>query len=237
MKYAVYTGTRNLYPHMEVAAKSLLCNSDVDKVYLLAEDDKLPFKFPKEVEVLNVSDQEYFAEGTPNMTSNFSYMALMRAALPLVFPEHDKILSLDVDTIIRRDISDLWEIPLDGYYFASCRETHRSYDDYLYCNHGVVMFNLKALRNSGKADEVIDVLNRCRFRWVDQDVLNYLCQGRIKNLPSEYNVNDWTEKRPNAVRILHYAGIKDWFNQPAYLEYKNMPWDEVLNWRKERYGK
>lgn len=236
MKVAAYCGTRNLYPHMEVAIKSLLCNSDVDKVYILAEDDKLPYKFPKEVEVLNVSDQEYFKPESPNMTSNFSYMALMRAALPLVFPQHDKILSLDVDTIVRRDISDLWEIPLDGYYFASCRETHRSYDDYLYCNHGVVMFNLKALRNSGKADEVIDVLNRCRFRWVDQDVLNYLCQGRIKNLPSEYNVNDWTE-RPNVVRIMHYAGIKEWYNKPAYLEYKAIPWETILSWRKERYGR
>ena len=236
MKVAAYCGTRNLYPHMEVAVKSLLCNSDVDKVYILAEDDKLPYKLPEEVEVLNVSNQEYFLPESPNMTSKFSYMALMRAALPLVFPEHDKILSLDVDTIVKKDISMLWDIPLDGYYFAACHEKHRSYDDYLYCNHGVVLFNLYALRYAGKAEEVINVLNRCRFRWVDQDVLNYLCQGRIKDLSSEYNVNDWTE-RPNVVRILHYAGIKEWFNQPVYLEYKNMPWDEVLAWRKERYGK
>ena len=32
MKYAVYTGTKNLYPNMVIAAKSLVANSSVDKI-------------------------------------------------------------------------------------------------------------------------------------------------------------------------------------------------------------
>lgn len=43
MKTAVYTGTKNLYPHMIPAIKSLLFNSDVDIIYLLIEDDVFPF--------------------------------------------------------------------------------------------------------------------------------------------------------------------------------------------------
>ena len=235
MKTAVYCGTRNLYPHMIPAIKSLMANSDVDKVYILAEDDSLPYELPKEVEVLNVSKQEYFKPGTPNMKSRFSYMALMRAALPLVFPEHDTMLSLDVDTIAKGDISDLWNVDLDNYFFAACRETHRSMDDYLYCNHGVVLFNLKKLRDERKVDEVIYVLNRCRYPYVDQDVLNYLCQGRIYDLPSMYNVNDWTEKTKTE-KIIHYAGIKEWFGKKDYQDYKGLSWDSIAEWRKTVYG-
>ena len=43
IKAAVYTGTRNLYKQMVVAVKSLIRNSDVDKIYLLIEDDEFPY--------------------------------------------------------------------------------------------------------------------------------------------------------------------------------------------------
>ena len=35
MKHAVYAATRNLYGQMELAAKSLVANSDVDVVHFL----------------------------------------------------------------------------------------------------------------------------------------------------------------------------------------------------------
>lgn len=46
MKAAVYTGTKNLYREMVTASKSLLINSDVDKIYLLVEDDEFPLEIP-----------------------------------------------------------------------------------------------------------------------------------------------------------------------------------------------
>ena len=42
------------------------------------------------------------------MNSSFTYLAMMRAALAKLFPDIDRILSLDVDTIIDQNISDLW---------------------------------------------------------------------------------------------------------------------------------
>lgn len=228
MRAAVYTGTRNVYGDMVTSAKSLLINSNVEKIYFLAEDDDLSMELPQEIEVINVHDQKFFPWDGPNMATPYSYMALMRAALAYVFPDLDRILSLDVDTIIDKDISDIWDIPLDGYYFAACHEKHRSYDDYLYCNAGVVLFNLDKLRKDHKADEVIEVLNTGKFRWVDQDVFNYLCQGRIYDLPSDYNDNDWTV-RPNAVKIKHYAGIKreNWINLPLVQKYRKIPFSEI----------
>lgn len=40
MRTAVYSGTRNVYGDIETALKSLLYHTQVDKVYILAEDDE-----------------------------------------------------------------------------------------------------------------------------------------------------------------------------------------------------
>ena len=57
MKVAAYTGTRNLYDGMLASVKSLILHSDVDKIFLLIEDDEFPYELPKCVEVRNISDQ------------------------------------------------------------------------------------------------------------------------------------------------------------------------------------
>jgi lipopolysaccharide biosynthesis glycosyltransferase len=103
------------------AIKSLLINSDVDKIYLLIEDDVFPFDLPSNVETINVSNQKYFRPNGPNMNSHYTYLAMMRAALAKVFPDLDTILSLDVDTIVNQDISDVWNLPIENYYFAASR--------------------------------------------------------------------------------------------------------------------
>lgn len=209
MKAAVYTGTRNLYEAMVLAATSLLENSDVDKIYLLTEDNEFPHKLPKKVENINVSGQTYFMEGGANWNSQFTYMAMMRAALAKIFPDLDRILSLDVDTIVVDDVSDIWDIDLTDYYFAASREPHRCHDGFLYTNIGVALYNLDKLRRDGKADEVIDLLNRKKYTFLEQDCFCETCQGHIYDLPGEYNATRFTVfEEPK--KIIHYAGIRDW---------------------------
>lgn len=236
MRTAVYTGTKNLYPDMVTATKSLLANSNVEEVYLLVEDDEFPYDLPDCVKTVNVKNQKYFHKDGPNMKTPYSYMALMRAALAFQFPDKDKILSLDVDTIVNKDISYLWEIDISNYYFAASHETHRSHNGLIYTNAGVTMFNLDKLRKEGKAYEMIYVLNRAYFRWVDQDVMNYLCQGRIYDLSSDYNDNDWVE-RPNDMKIKHYAGIKNWNQEALVKRWKNTTWNDVMAMHQERMKK
>ena len=232
MRAAVYTGSRNLYQHMVVAVKSILINSNVERVYLLIEDDDFPYELPDCVEIRNVSDQKYFKPDGANMNSKFTYLAMMRAALAFEFPKLDKILSLDVDTIINRNISELWDLSLDGYYFAAAQEHHRTRNGFLYTNTGVALYNLEKLRD-GKAQEVIDVLNMREYSWVEQDVFNYLCQGRILELPSEYNINEFTLP-PIDQKIVHYAGMKKWDNKPEYIKFKDVPFERVMELHKWR---
>ena len=198
MKVACYTGTKNLYPLMVPAVKSLIKNTTVDKVYLLIEDDDFPYPLPNFVETINISDQTWFKPGGPNMDSPFTYMAMIRAALCHIFPEINTILSLDVDTIFLKPCSEIWDLPIDNCYFAASQEPLRCRGGLLYCNTGIALYNLKKLRD-GKADEIIEVLNRHTFDNLEQDVFSYLCQGFIYDMPSDYNVTNFTVDRKSVV--------------------------------------
>ena len=238
MKHAVYTGTRNLYGDMQTAAKSLIAHSDVDKVWLLVEDDEYDCWLPDFCEVVNVSGQQFFPHDGPNMNSQFTYMAMIRCAFALMpeFDGVDRILSLDVDTICERRVSDIWELPIDGYYFAAVREPHRAVGNLLYTNAGVTLMNLDMLRD-GKAEECVHALNSWRYKWIDQDVMNYLCQGRIYQMPAEYNACDFT--RHDYSRIRHFASLraKKWRNEGLVEKYRKMSWEKALEMHAEQVAK
>ena len=238
-KHAVYTGTKNLYGDMQTAAKSLIANSDVDKVWLLVEDDSFDYWLPDICEVVDVHDQQFFPNDGPNMSTQYTYMAMIRCALALMpqFADLDRILSLDVDTIANRRVSDVWDLPLgDEYYFAAVREQHRSIGNLMYTNIGVTLMNLDKLRN-GKAEEFVDALNRWQFRWIEQDVMNYLCQGRILEMPPEYNACDFTKH--DFVRIRHFAaqGADRWRKDNLVRQYREMSWDKALKFHEKQVAK
>lgn len=232
-KVAVYTGSRNIYSDMLAASKSLIAHSDVDKVYFLIEDDVFPYELCDLIETRNVSDQLYFDPWGPNMTTRFTYFAMIRAALAQEFPDLSRILSLDCDTFCVRDVSRLWELPIDDLYFAASIEPARSKCGLQYTNVGVALMNLDKLRN-GKCDECIDVLNKHKFTFVDQDVMNYLCQGYIYPMHSEYNANEFTEPVQNP-RIVHFAGMKReiWHRHPVAKKYMDILWNDVMSIRKQ----
>ena len=241
-KVAAYTGTRNLYPMMIPAVKSLLIHSDVDEIWLFIEDDGFPnsegYRFPEDVvKIRNVSGQQYFREDGPNMRSKFTYMAMMRATFAKEFPELDEILSLDVDTIVNEDVSDLWNIPLgDKYYLAASREPSATKKHgYLYTNIGVCLYNLKKLRD-GKCDEVIEALNDKQYDYLEQDAFNELCKGKIFNMNPTYNSTPFTKIVDNP-KIVHYAGEKKWDTKQLVKKYGERPWDEVMKYRKWRFRK
>lgn len=228
-RYACYSGTRNLYPYMEGAAKSLVDHTDVDGIFFLIEDARFPGRLPSFVKTADVSRQKFFPLDGPNMTSGFTYMAMIRAALCHVLPDEvDRVLCLDVDTIVKHDVGELWDLDLDGYYLAACIEPSRSKAEKIdYVNAGVVMYNLDALRD-GKADEVIADLNANRRPWVEQDSFSMLCQGHILEIPSIYNGCNFVKPFDGPIKITHFAGFSPWTYFAEVRQYQEATWNDVL---------
>lgn len=226
MKAAVYCATRNLYSKMIVAAKSLAFNSSVDVIYFLIEDPVFPYKLPSYVKPIDVSGQKFFGSKCPNVYKLWTWMVLMRAVLTKVFPNQNEILSLDVDTIVDKNIDELWNLDLTNYYLAGVPEPKKSKRGVPYVNMGSVMFNLEKLRNDKVDDEIISRLNRNKYLFAEQDCINSLCHKNVFLLPSIYNANDYTEICKNP-KIVHFACNRDYDKTLLYKKYQEMSWDEI----------
>ena len=228
-KALVTSGTRNVYKYMVASVKSYLCNSDVDRVFMLVEDDVFPYEIPECVTCIDVRKQKWFPAGNPNSNCKFTYMAVIRSALCYIFPEYDRILCVDMDTIAVSDVSELFELPLDDdCYFSAAHEPalSRKTRKY-YTNAGVCIHNLKKLRD-GKADEIIQRLNLETLFFGEQDAMNNHCQGHIQPLDSIWNGCDYVDPPTGPIRIEHYAGPKNWETRTNMHLYRDMPWDEVI---------
>lgn len=235
MKAAAYCATRNLYPHLVPAIKSLLMHSGVEKIYLLIEDDEFPEWLPEECVTINASKQKYFPKTGVNYDSVFSYMAAMKIVLCEYLPKDlDRVLVLDVDTIVDQNIDELWEIPLDGYWFAGVADRGPTIDlDVpLYINNGVTVQNLKEIRKSAIWRKLVKAINTEKFFLFEQDILNKYSQGHILELPSKFNYF-WCQDPCEWPAIIHHAGQRN-SSLPGFTDvkkYADKTWGEVLERR------
>lgn len=246
MKAAAFAGTRNIYPDMVTAAKSLAINSSVDVIYFLIEDPEFPEYLPDYIKCIDVSNQTFFPLNGPNVYKLWTYMTLMRTTYTKYLPEDlDKVLSLDCDVIVDQNIDELWDLDISRYFAAAVKEPVKSKRNGTpYVNVGVTMFNLDNLRKYKMDDKIIRALNFKKFGWPDQDAINELCKGHILVIPPTYDSNNYTQpSKHNWVtddlkdiknrvllenpKIIHYANEPHRRLRPAYKKYSNIPWDEI----------
>lgn len=213
-----YFATRALYDLLPAAYGSLLAHTLVDRVVLMIEDDNLPFRLPERVQCLNVREQRFFPPGGPNITARYTYMALMKMTLPFVFPDLNRALVMDMDTIVKDDLGELWEISLRGKYFAAVREpTMSSTMGRDYANAGVMMINLRLMRDSGMCRLIIDDLNVTKRAYPEQDCLHAMCGDDFVRLPVRYNCSCVTRNITASVEnvaVEHFAAELEWWWHP-----------------------
>ncbi|QTO97112.1 glycosyltransferase family 8 protein [Helicobacter pylori] len=54
--------------------------------------------------------------------TRFSKMVMCRLFFASLFPQYDKIIMFDADTLFLNDVSESFFIPLDGYYFGAAKD-------------------------------------------------------------------------------------------------------------------
>ncbi|RKV43091.1 lipopolysaccharide 1,2-glucosyltransferase [Helicobacter pylori] len=54
--------------------------------------------------------------------TRFSKIVMCRLFLASLFPQYDKIIMFDADTLFLNDVSESFFIPLDGYYFGAAKD-------------------------------------------------------------------------------------------------------------------
>jgi len=119
-----------------------------------------------------------------------------------VFGDIDKLLYLDSDTLMCRDISELFNTDLSGYCAGAIRDLAPINDPYHptgitvknfakkylndgpYYNSGVLLLNLAEIRKN----ENLLFETKIPLVYPDQDLLNAAFVGKIKSLPLKYNL-------------------------------------------------
>jgi lipopolysaccharide biosynthesis glycosyltransferase len=170
----------------------------------------------------------------------------------IVPPEVRRVLYLDSDMIVVRDISELWRTDMRKHAAAAVSDPGVDAADFaarwglpserpLYFNAGVILLDLAAIRAHGIFDTALDFLaaNLSVLTFRDQDALNYaLWQGWLK-LDPIWNVQrtmaivgiDAGPDRANIHRrpgIIHFTTEHKPWLPDAYTPYAWLYWRSLM---------
>jgi lipopolysaccharide biosynthesis glycosyltransferase len=180
-----------------------------------------------------------------------------KLALPKLLPESvRKVIWLDSDVIVNRDLAELWDLPMDGHPVLATQDAvvplvssrfgvagWRALGipaDAKYFNAGVMLVDLEAWRREGIVPRATAYLKSHRkdvFFW-DQEGLNAVLAGRWGELDSRWNRSAGAATTGEAW-IVHFTGdLKPWtcesgdLHCESYFRYLDLTaWS---GWRPER---
>lgn len=203
----VFTFNRWILEPSRICIESLLKNALPETfycVYVVHGKDDLNTEEKKELLYLmeyytNLSitfvpiDEDIFsrvhiARGVPKVT-------YYRFLFPGLFKQHKKIIFSDPDVIFKGDLSNVFlSTDLSNNYLAAVKSAIVK-EEYLfsigcdpdtYTNGGFQIYNLDAFRRDGLEQKQLDMINR-KYFYLDQDITNIVCKGRIVFLSPKYN--------------------------------------------------
>lgn len=209
-----YSMTRNVYDWIIPSLKSLQETNPKAKVFILCEDDKID-GLPMDCEIINVSNQEYFPEWGANYHNRFSYINLLKVALPEILTVN-KVIWLDIDTIICDSLEGMWKTNVTGKWVAAVPEYKGRYKPFGpdYYNMGVALLNLQQMRKDGIVPQMVEYLNTVPQPYADQDAWHkFGLPDKFAVLGLRYNENTITGMTDNPA-IVHYCGYTHWYGNP-----------------------
>lgn len=150
---------------------------------------------------------------------HFTVETFFRILVPKTL-QLEKVLYLDVDTMIRSNLTELYNLDLFNKPLAAVNwfEVSRKKLDSLemvkkpvYFNAGVMLMNLKYLNQHVEIEKLLDSFEKTpqKYPLVDQDILNEAINGNHLILNKKYNYTNSTSKRikfDKSVSIVHFAG-------------------------------
>ena len=168
----------------------------------------------------------------------FAMPIFYRLFIPDLFPEYDKVVYIDSDTVLNDDIAKLYDHDLGNNLLGACTDTSIQFvekmlryikevltlDPKEYINSGMLVMNAKAFREENFVDKFFSLLGRYHFDCIatDQDYLNEICSGRIKYLDGRWDAmpNENTAALENPGLIHYNLFSKPWrFSGIQYEDY------------------
>lgn len=158
-----------------------------------------------------------------------SAVYLYRTFIPRLFPQYEKAIYIDADTILAADIGELYDIDLgDKIMAARVDPKVQAVPEFVgyvekaldvpakeYVNSGVLLMDLRKLRKLHYITKMTDLMKKYDASLVapDQDYFNVILKGKVSHLPAEWNAQFGEEMSSKDVKLLHFnLGKKPWFH-------------------------
>lgn len=176
-----------------------------------------------------------------NMTNNFMNLnnkrftqaTYYRILIPIL-TNIDRILYLDADTLVLKDLTEMYEVEFNDNYVLGTLDYLTSGIDNLgikskkYINAGVLLLNLEKIRKDNK---IYDLLKYIRLLGNDQTLINYVFYPKIGIMPSKYNIFNFNDELDVKLYLkllrtkINITELKEAFNDPITIHH-------VLCWPK-----
>lgn len=139
---------------------------------------------------------------------NFTKESYYRLLIPELMSDYRKVLYLDGDMVALTDVAELYQTDVDGYLLASSRDLCGMIDYYNpltdlrkyrdqslklkepdnYFIAGMLLINIPEFRKQYSTKYLLEFAASREWRQHDQDILNVLCEGRVKLVSASWDV-------------------------------------------------
>lgn len=243
----------NYAMQVSVVISSIIANKNASTIYdifilannLKREDkEKLSTLSMQSVSV-NIIDMNGKYNDLPNKT-HWSNAIFLKFDIPNIIKNYDKIIYLDADIIVQKDLTALYKVHLKDSYaavvpdIAQVLKKAEVLKDYVnYFNAGMILFNAKKIREDNLTEKFVQcyIHNNEKFISPEQDTFNYIFGKNIvhihpkfqyitlydnffkRHLLKFYKLKNKDELKKENLAILHYATMTPWkFSNIAYGE-------------------
>ncbi len=182
---------------------------------------------------------------------HISIATYYRLFITEILPKNiDKVIYLDCDLIVLKDIKEFWNFDIKKQAATVIEDMLPGEFDYLkpvidekfnYFNAGVILFNLKKLREINFSEKCLNFYNQYRdaLLYQDQDVLNYVLACKCNYAPISWDMqtNFYIYNHSKTINKKHFKYFKE---NPSIIHYTGpyKPWNfSHFHFEKNKYQK
>ena len=222
-------------PFLAVALNSAIKNSNKNRHYkaivlhegLSDENKKKLSSLQTDNFEIELTEMKANFEALDDRMSNrlrcdyFTLTIYFRLFIPAMFPQYDKGIYIDSDVVCTTDLGKLFDIEIGDNFIGACNdlsiadipplvaytENAVGVKKHEYINSGVLLMNLKKMRECDLEGHFLNLLNEYHFDSIapDQDYLNAICNGKIYYLDESWDTMP-NDKKPELLKtnVIHY---------------------------------
>ena len=189
---SIYSAIQNKCPKSNYYFHIITVDTDSEK----AESFFLPLAQPN-VHLEIIPNTKLIDKEFPKFLQHISSAALLKLALPNILTSLDRVIYLDSDTLIMKDLSELYTTDLKNFPMGAVSDIgiiaqkylkNFGYQESVYYNAGMMLLNLNQMRQEKISEQLINYIQNAKgLLFLEQDALNIVLKKRIKTLPYKFN--------------------------------------------------